>query len=65
MINKIKSFQQKIYQKKSFVYWDDCRNQWLINQEKENQVINAFYKRNPIKQLFDSEIAIKLKAKIF
>ena len=42
---------------------DDCRNQWLIIDQKENQVKNALCKMDTKKTLFDNEIQLKLKTK--
>lgn len=41
---------------------EDCRNLWLINDNKQNQVKNAICKSNPKKTLFDDDIASQLKA---
>lgn len=48
---------------KSYIDCYDCRNQWLINGKKENQVENAFCKENNKNKWFDSEIVLKLKNK--
>ena len=41
----------------------DCRNLWLINDRKDEQVINAVCKSDTKKTLFDLFIQAKLKNK--
>ena len=40
---------------------EDCKNLWLINQNKESQVKHARCKSNPDKKLFDEEVKSDLK----
>ena len=42
---------------------DDCKNLWLIKEEKGNQIINAHCKDDYSKMLFDKEIQDKLTKK--
>ena len=51
------------YLQKSYIDCEDCRNEWLINQKKKEQVLNALCKADPDKRLFDQEIVYKLKTK--
>lgn len=44
----------------SYINCSDCRNQWLINQQKQNQVKSAFCLENHNQTLFDDEIKHKL-----
>ena len=41
----------------------DCRNLWLVNENKENQVQNVFCKDDLKKRLFDNEVKNKYKSK--
>ena len=41
----------------------DCRNHWLIKDNTDNQVHNAYCMGDPKKMLFDSDIKDKLNAK--
>ena len=40
---------------------EDCKNLWLIKQNKESQVKHARCKSNPDKKLFDEEVKSDLK----
>ena len=42
---------------------EDCRNYWLIKENKQQQVLYAFCKGNPKLNLFDQEIKTKLSQK--
>ena len=44
----------------SYINCSDCRNQWLIKQNKQNQVKSAFCLENHNQTLFDDEIKHKL-----
>ena len=48
---------------KSYIDCEDCRNEWLINQKKKEQVLNTLCKADPDKRLFDKEIVYRLKTK--
>ena len=48
---------------KTYINCEDCRNHWLIRDNKEYQVINAFCKEYPNRKLFDQEIVNKIKTK--
>ena len=41
----------------------DCKNHWLIKEEKEIQVLNALCKEDQEKTLFHQEIKQKLNSK--
>ena len=41
----------------------DCRNYWLIKENKQEQVINAYCKGGKHKKLFDDDIKSKLSQK--
>ena len=47
----------------SFIDCEDCRNQWLITNNKDNQVEGAFCKGNLNNTLFDSSTKTKLSIK--
>ena len=42
---------------------DDCRNLWLVKDNADNQVHNAYCMGNPKKMLFDQDIKDRLNAK--
>ena len=47
----------------SYIDCTDCRNMWLITNQKDKQVINALCKSDTKKTLFDEDIQVKLKNK--
>ena len=47
----------------SFIDCEDCRNQWLITNNKDNQVESAFCKGKLNNKLFDSSIKTRLSIK--
>ena len=51
------------FSNKSYIHCEHCRNQWLINHNKKEQVVDPLCKTNPDKQLSHQEIATKLKTK--
>ena len=42
---------------------DDCRNYWLIKENKQQQVLYAFCKANSTQNLFDQKIKTKFSQK--
>lgn len=51
------------FDSKSTIDCEDCRNQWLINNQMEKQIKNATCKSEEKKTLFDQDIQLKLKNK--
>ena len=47
----------------SFIDCKNCKNYWLIKEEKGKQVINSFCKHDKSKTLFRQEIKTKLTQK--
>lgn len=49
--------------KNSTIDCENCKNYWLIKNNKQNQVINARCKHNSMIKLFDQENQTKLSQK--
>ena len=61
--NSINFYDDRLVVKKSMIDCFNCKNYWLIKEQKQNQVINAFCKHNIRLILFDKEIQQNLKSK--
>lgn len=56
----VNNYEHDYNNSQSKIDCNDCRNFWLIKEEKENQIQNAFCKNNYNMTLFDEEITTKL-----